>query len=306
MEKKIIWQKTWVVCIIALICCLLWGSAFPGIKIGYRLFEIPSDNWNVQLLFAGIRFVLAGVLVIIIGSVINKKILVPKRSSFSKIAVLGLFQTLLQYIFFYIGLAHTTGFKASVINAVNVFFSLLIASLIFHQEKLTIKKIIGCIIGFSGVVYINMSGAGGAAGINWGDVCIICTAASAAFSSVFAKIFSKYEDPVTLSGYQFVFGGILLTLIGLISGGRLQNVTYASIGILLYLAFVSAVAYSLWGILLKYNDVSRVTVFGFINPVFGVILSGIFLGEGEQAFSLQSLIALILVSVGIYVVNIKK
>lgn len=306
MEKKIIWQKTWVVCIIALICCLLWGSAFPGIKIGYRLFEIPSDNWNVQLLFAGIRFVLAGVLVIIIGSVINKKILVPKRSSFSKVAVLGLFQTLLQYIFFYIGLAHTTGFKASVINAVNVFFSLLIASLIFHQEKLTIKKIIGCIIGFSGVVYINMSGAGGAAGINWGDVCIICTAASAAFSSVFAKIFSKYEDPVILSGYQFVFGGILLTLIGVISGGRLQNVTYASIGILLYLAFVSAVAYSLWGILLKYNDVSRVTVFGFINPVFGVILSGIFLGEGEQAFSLQSLIALILVSVGIYVVNIKK
>ena len=77
-------------------------------------------------------------------------------------------------------------------------------------------------------------------------------------------------------------------------------------GMLVYLAVVSAVAYSLWGILLKYNPVSKVAVFGFMNPVFGVILSALLLGEGAQAAGVKSLIALLLVSIGIYVVNKKE
>ncbi len=76
--------------------------------------------------------------------------------------------------------------------------------------------------------------------------------------------------------------------------------------LLLYLGFLSAVAYTLWGVLLKYNPVSRVTVFGFMNPVFGVILSAILLGEKGQAFNGSTLAALVLVCMGIYVVNREK
>ncbi len=73
------------------------------------------------MLFAGTRFVLAGVLTILIGSVLNRKMLVPTKSSIPSIAKLGLFQTILQYIFFYIGLAHNSGVKASIINGSNTF-----------------------------------------------------------------------------------------------------------------------------------------------------------------------------------------
>ncbi len=114
------------------------------------------------------------------------------------------------------------------------------------------------------------------------------------------------ENPVLLSGYQFITGGIIMCVIGLLMGGKVHGFAAASTGMLVYLAVVSAVAYSLWGILLKYNPVSKVAVFGFMNPVFGVILSALLLGEGAQAAGVKSLIALLLVSIGIYVVNKKE
>ena len=80
-------------------------------------------------------------------------------------------------------------------------------------------------------------------------------------------------------------------------------VSAGALPLLLYMAFISAGAYSLWSILLKYNPVSRVTVFGFMNPVIGVILSALILGEQNQAFTAFGLGALALVSLGIIIVN---
>ena len=68
-------------------------------------------------------------------------------------------------------------------------------------------------------------------------------------------------------------GGIVLTLIGLGMGGHLENVTTGGVVIIFYLAMVSAVAYTLWSVLLAWNDVSKVAIFGFVNPLCGVILS---------------------------------
>ncbi len=111
MNKKTntILTKTPMVCLLAMICCLLWGSAFPCIKIGYQLFQIHPDSIGSQLLFAGCRFTLAGILTILIGSLLNRRFLLPAKTSWSMVAKLGLVQTVLQYILFYIGLANTTG-----------------------------------------------------------------------------------------------------------------------------------------------------------------------------------------------------
>ena len=73
--------------------------------------------------------------------------------------------------------------------------------------------------------------------------------------------------------------------------------------LLVYMGLISAVAYTVWGILLQHNPVSRVTIFNFMTPLFGVLLSAVFLGEWQQAFSPRTLIALVLVCLGIYVVN---
>lgn len=301
-KKTDFMQKTPVVWAGALICCLLWGSAFPCVKIGYRLFAVAADDSSAQILFAGLRFTLAGILAILIGSVLSRKALLPEKEAAGGIVVLCLLQTVIQYFFFYIGLAHTSGVKASIIEAVSVFVAILVASLLFHQERLTAAKIIGCLIGFTGVVLINARGVETGFALN-GEGFLFFSTVSYAFSSVYLKRLSRRFDPVMLSGWQFIIGGLVMAAAGFLMGGRLQIVSSRALPMLFYLAFISAAAYSLWGILLKYNPVSRVAVFGFMNPVFGVLLSALLLGEKEQAGGLVSIVSLILVSAGIWIVN---
>lgn len=292
----------------AALCCLLWGSAFPMIKKGYAFFQIPSNSPSSQILFAGIRFALAGILTILFGSVLSGKPLLPKRTSWKMIGTLAFFQTFLQYILFYIGLAHTTGVKASIIDGASAFIAIIIASLVFHQEKLTGRKITACIIGFAGVILANLSkNTESIFSFNiLGDSFIFLSTIAYAVSSVLIKNYSLKENPVTLSGFQFLAGGIVMILCGALTGGNLPSVTSGGILCLIWLAFVSAGAYSLWGILLKYNPVSQVTVCSFMIPVFGVLLSALIAGETGQASGTNIIISLFLVSAGIIMINFEN
>lgn len=302
-EKQL--QKTGMIVLLAIVANFLWGSAGPCIKVGYGWLQIPSEATATQILFAGCRFTLAGFLAVLLGSLLNGSFLKPTKEALPKVGALAMLQTVIQYTFYYIGLAHATGVKTSIVTASNVFIGILIASLLFRQEKLTVQKVIGCLVGFAGVILVNLpSGAGLDLQMSFaGEGCIFMAAVAYAFSYVTMKRFSVSEDPVMLSGYQFILGGVIMTVMGLLMGGRIPVITGPGILIMLYLSMVSAVAYSLWSLLLKYNPVSRVTVFGFLNPVFGVLLSALLLGESGQAFTARGLIALLLVCVGIYIVN---
>ena len=297
--------KPAAVCLLACVCCALWGSAYPCVKLGYLLFGINTQHTPSIILFAGMRFFLAGVLAVLIGSAAARRPLLPRRRrTWSHVAQLSLLQTILQYFFFYIGLAHTTGVKASIIGASSAFVALLIAALGFRQESLTGRKLLGCALGFAGVVLVNWNQGGLDGGFHiTGEGFIFFSTVSYAFSSVFLKRFSSEDDPVLLSGWQFITGGAVMALCGGAMGGHLGQVSAPAALMLLYLGCVSAVAYSLWGILLKYNPVSRVAVFSFMTPVFGVLLSAALLHENAQALGLTSLAALALVCAGIYIVN---
>ena len=250
-------------------CTFLWGSASPCIKLGYALFKIPSSETWTQVLFAGTRFVFAGVLTILIGSILNRKMLLPTKSSVPNIVKL-------------------------------------VSTIIFRQEKLNLKKIIGCVIGFAGVIVVSMNGQKIDMNLSiMGDGSLFLCALSYAFSSCLMKNYSKKDNPVMLSGYQFIFGGIVMIILGLVMGGRITHVSVSAILMLFYLACISAVAYSIWGILLKHNPVSKVAIFGFTNPVFGVLLSAWWLGEGSRELGINALIALVLVCIGICIVNVK-
>lgn len=298
-NSKLSWTP--IVVLLAGICCLLWGSAFPCIKIGYHLFQIESGETASQILFAGTRFALAGLMVIIVFSIINKKIVRPYSPA--KIVTLSLFQTILQYVPFYIGLAHTTGVKSSIITGSAVFITILISCLIFRQEKLTGRKVLGSLLGFMGIVVVNIAGSGLDFHISFlGEGFILVSAVSSAFSSSFIKKFSKNTDVIMLSGYQFLCGGAVMAVLGYAMGGKLQSESYTAWILLLYMGFISAAAYTLWSILLKYNNVSKVSVYKFMNPIFGVFLSYLLLNEKSQ-MGWQTVVALILVCGGIYVVN---
>lgn len=298
--------KTSFVCLIAGICSFLWGSAFPFIKIGYSLFEIPSDDTGTQILFAGIRFTIAGILAVIIGCVSNKKLLIPEKKDIAPVCILSLFQTILQYFFFYIGMANTSGVKGSVIIGANVFIVMLIAVFVFRTEKLTFKAVIGCITGFAGIILINLNGLTEGTMKLTGEGFVLLSTVAYAFSSCIMKNYSKKHNTVLLSAYQFIFGGIVMIIGGLLMNGKITVVTPKGVAVLLYLSFISAVAYSLWSMLLKYNDVSKVSVFGFMNPMFGFILSAILLNEKSEVGGLRGIVAIILVCLGIFIVNKNK
>ena len=166
---------------------LLWGSAAPCIKLGYRYFAIASEDVMSQILFAGVRFTLAGILTILLGSLLRGKILLPKPNSGRMIFMLAMMQTVIQYTFFYIGLSHAPSFKGSIISPTSTFFALLIAALVFHQEKLTVKKLLGCLIGFAGVVVVSLNGSfGGSVRLN-GEGFLVMAAASYGCSSVLIR-----------------------------------------------------------------------------------------------------------------------
>ncbi len=282
---------------------LLWGSAAPCIKLGYRFFAIAEGDTMSQILFAGVRFTLAGILTILIGSLLRGRLLLPKRGSGGMILTLAMMQTVIQYTFFYIGLSHAPGFKGSIISPTSTFFALLIAALVFRQEKLTARKLLGCLIGFAGVVVVSMNGRQ-ISGVRLdGEGFLVLAAASYGCSSVLIKRFSAREDPVVLSGWQFLVGGLLMTLVAYASGGRLHTASPKAWPLMLYLGFLSAVAYTLWSLLLQRHPVSRIMVFSFLNPVFGVVLSALLLGEGKILNIPRCALAMILVCLGVWIVN---
>ena len=304
MKSNKIFANPVFVAITAVFCCALWGSATPFIKIGYSLI-LPEKNVVSTILFAGIRFTLAGILTVLIYSLARRKLLYPKRENISKVLTVSAFQTVIQYIFFYVGLANTTGVKGAIASGSNAFFSILVASLIFRQERLTFKKIIACIIGFAGVVIINLKGL--EFNMNFmGDGFVIFSAIAYAVSSVLIKRYSKNEDPVVISGYQFIIGGAFMIILGVMLGGKVTFESMQAVLVLLYLSVLSAVAYSLWGVLLKYNPVSKVTIYSFMIPVFGTLLSKLMLPEDSNVDPVNLVVTLVLICTGIFILNYQK
>lgn len=297
-EKKNVFTHPLMIALCALLCCALWGSASPAIKIGYELLAV--EGVPSTILFAGIRFTAAGIITVAIYSIARRKLLIPKKENMPKVLTVSVFQTVIQYIFFYVGLANTTSVKGTIASGSSAFFCVLIASLIFRQEKLTVKKIVACLLGFAGIVVVNLSGLEFT--MSFGDGFVILSTVSYAFSSVLMKRYSKDEDPVVISGYQFIIGGAFMVLVGALLGGKI-SVSGGGIALLTYLAFLSAIAYALWGVLLKYNTVSRVTIFSFTTPIFGTILSFIFLPSSNGVDPINLAITLVLVSAGIFLLN---
>lgn len=289
-----------------LVSCGLWGSAYPCVKIGYELFGITGSDVASRLVFAGTRFTIAGIMVVVGVSIAQRRTLLPAKRDLSAIGILALFQTVLQYFFFYGGLSHAAGVTSSIIGAAAYFFAILFAALIFKTENLTRRAVIGCAIGFAGVVLVNLGGSGDAAfsfALD-GEGFILLSSVAGAISTCFIAVLGRTHDSVLLSGWQFVTGGVVLLGCGLAMGGSLCPISPGpAFALILYMGFISAMAYTLWSRLLAANPVSRVSIFGFMTPVFGAAMSAVLLGETNAVNPLFALIALALVSAGIVIVN---
>ncbi|EEH2512953.1 DMT family transporter, partial [Salmonella enterica] len=208
-----------VVYVCAAFCCLLWGSAYPAIKSGYDLFQIATDDIPSKIVFAGYRFLFAGGLLLLFALLQRKPIGRFRPRQFAQLTLLGLTQTSLQYLFFYIGLAFTSGVKGSIMNATGTFFSVLLAHFIYQNDRLSYNKTLGCILGFAGVMVVNVSN-----GLDFsfnlpGEGSVVLAAFILSAATLYGKRLSQTVDPMVMTGYQLGIGGLVLVIGGYVFGG---------------------------------------------------------------------------------------
>lgn len=296
-------MKKYKVVILAVLATFLWGSAYPAIKVGYEIFSIAASDLGSKFLFAGIRFTMAGLMVLGFTAVTDRTAVIAPAQMWGRLVCLGILQTTIQYIFFYIGLANTTGAKSAIINSFTAFFPILLAPFFFREDSVTKNKILGCILGLTGIVTIHLDGGNFGGFHLTGEGFAVFAAMAQSLASIYSKKLAGSLSVMTITGYQLLFGGTILIAAGEISGGFLP-LRLSGVLLFIYMALLSAVAFTVWTYLLSRNSVSSISIYNLLIPIFGTILSGIFLGE--EIWNLRYFLSIVLVCGGIAMVHKKQ
>lgn len=299
--KKYLTTK-WIVICIAIFCSVLWGSAFPVLKVSYVEFQMDPDDIIAKIVFAGYRFLLAGVILLVALLFTNRQALKLTKRQIPILLLFGFIQTALQYFFFYNGLANTSGMKGAILTASGTFFTVLLAHFFYVNDRMNWQKVIGLIAGFSGVVLANW-GQGFQFSFQFtGEGYMILSALMGAIGMILAKELAIGIHPFALTGWQLTFGSLMMLIVGLpqLSENALVF-TPLGTGLLLYSALLSAVAFALWYSLLKYNKAGEVSIYKFATPVSGAILSALFIPS--EKLTVYIIGAMILVALGFIAVN---
>lgn len=303
MKNDSIFKNKLYAGIFATICAILWGSAFPVLKLSYEALNIlPVDTYG-KIFLAGLRFFLASILLFfLIKLYLKEKLLIPKKY-YKVIFILGLLQTSIMYFFFYNGLSYTTGIKGSILISSNNFFVVILAHFIYKNDKINHQKIIGLTTGFLGIILVNFDKLPFDTSFSIrGEGFLVFAAISGTFGTFLAKKLTKDIHPFKITAWQMLFGSLTLLLIGKVGMGSSKLVFNSfSTGLLIYASFLSATAFALWFMLLKYNKAGEITLYRFIIPISGSILSILFLPS--ENFTLNIFLGLLLVSIGIILIN---
>ena len=290
--------------VLAVLCNVLWGSAFPFIKMGYRLFRIDSADTASIMCFAGVRFMMGALLVYLCGCALQRRLMpLPTGRVLAECCGLGLWQTTAQYFFYYTAVAYLTGAMGGILNSTQSFMGVILAHFLYGaSDRMTARKALGCVLGFVGVLVAFLGTEGG--GSLWGMACMLIASAIFAGAGPINKAVNKKADSFAVCTLNLGVGGLVLLVMGLTRGGRLRPESAGAVPVLLFLAFISGAGYVLWALLMKNNPVSRIAVFGLLIPIINVLLSAVL--NGEPLFEVQYLAALALVCLGIFLVNKPK
>lgn len=257
-----------------LICAILWGTAFPGIKYVYSIWP-ESSQGDGRMLFAGIRFMIAGLMVIPFvrrGSITDQL----KKADLRLLVGLALTQTFAQYFFFYMGLAISSGVLGSLMVSCGSFWWILLSPLILKTPKPDVRHwfvLVICAFGIAAAVYKPGIGSGSPA---LGALCFLAASFNGALGLIIMKPLHRTLDSATATACSLFLGGVLLTVFGsraLPDIGGLFNPGAA--GMTIYLAFVSAAAFVLWNRLAREFSVNILAGYRFLIPLAGIILSSL-------------------------------
>ena len=295
-----IFQRPVWVTIFALTAAIAWGWAYPLIKLGMQEFAISPEMTGSKMLFAGIRFCLSGLIILAIAGGKKRNFAVRKPADWWYLLVFCLLNTTLHYAFFYFGLSHSEGSRAAILNSLSVFSVVIFACLFFKSDHMTLKKIIGCVLGFAGILSLNLGGAASGRFTLLGDGMIILNALCGASASLMIRGLGKRVDVFVGTGYSLAIGGTLLIIPGLFMGATLPNVSTLGGLYLLLLIAISTLGFTLYNKLLTCNPVGKVAIYNSLIPVVGAVTSCLCLNE---TFYLKYIMAGFLAAAGIYIIN---
>ena len=299
-KKKSIFQRPLWVVIFALTAAIAWGWAYPLIKLGFEEFGITPQMTGSKMLFAGIRFMISGLIILAIAWNTKKNFQVKSNFDWWYILLFALLNTTIHYACFYIGLSHNDGARAAILNSLGVFMLVLLACLFFKTDKLNFRKIMGCVMGFSGILILNI-GSTSSIHFSWlGDGMIILNALCSSFAGLMTRGLGKRVDIFVGTGYSLAIGGGLLILPGLIMNGNLPHITGYGILILALLICISSLGFALYNKLLSCNPIGKVAIFNSLIPAVGAITSCWCL---QEPFYINYVFAIILLTGGIYIIN---
>ena len=282
---------------------IAWGWAFPLIKVGFNAFGITTDMTGSKMLFAGIRFAAAGLIILSVARSSRRPFTTSKASDWWYILAFALMNTTLHYFFFYVGMSHSEGSRAAILNSLGTFLVVLLACACFKSDKLTPQKIVGCMVGFCGILALNIGGAESGQFTWLGDGMIILNALCGALSNLMTRGLSRRINVFVGTGYSLTIGGLLLIIPGLLWGGTLPHINALGIVCLLLLIAISAIGFALYNKLLSCNPVGRVAIFNSLIPIVGAVTSCLCLGE---TFHQKYVLAGGLAALGIYLINKRK
>ncbi|MGM9803289.1 MAG: DMT family transporter [Muribaculaceae bacterium] len=299
VSESLFRRPLWV-SVFALTAAVAWGWAYPLIKLGFEQFCITSQMTAGKMLFAGIRFLVSGLIILAIAKARGQRFALRRRSDWWFVLVFSLLNTTLHYAFFYFGLSHSAGSRAAILNSMSVFVVVLLACVFFRSDRLTVRKIVGCVMGAAGIFALNLGGAQSGQFTMMGDGMIILNALCGAFAGLMTRSLSSRVDIFVGTGYSLALGGGLLVVPALIMGGTLPQVTLWGVVILLLLIGISSIGFALYNKLLSCNPVGKVAIYNSLIPVVGALTSCLCLGE---PFLLKYVLAGALAAAGIYIIN---
>ena len=304
MEK--IFQNSRYKSILAIFCALGWSLAYPLIKIGYQEFQVISTDLGGKIIFAGIRFFFAGLLVLLFCLFQNREIEMKSKKDILWLFLLAVVNTTLHYMFAYIGLGYNASARSTILDSMGGFFLIILSTLIFSDDKISTYKILGCVLGIAGIVAINIQpGESFLSDITFmGDGMILLNAVCSALGGIITRVVSKKMNIMHATGQSMLVGGMLLLLIGFVIGTEsVWKLTTKGILVLMALIMISALCFAVYNELLAYHPISKIAIYNALIPVLGVIFAALLLNE---ELKWQYLIAVLLVALGIYLVNMKK
>lgn len=278
----------------ALIPIILWSTAFAGVKIGL--------DYATPLFFAGLRFMVSGVLVLIYMHDL-RSFLAHTRKHWRVIIRTAFLQTGLFYTLYYLGIDRVPASVAAVVMGSGPLYTALTAHLLLKQDRLTIRKAITIIASLLGIILLAADrDPGTIAGRR--EILGIILLSAGCISEALAQTLIKRSDcdPLPLNAAQIFVGGLILMVLSLFTEGpqQLTGLPAPFWLSLAWLSFVSAAAFSIWFTLIRDPEVrvSELNLLKFLNPILGALISWALLSTDSP--DLSTILGMVIISLSVF------